>query len=99
MRVLCWNEPPATRALGVHIDQELSFNDQVDYVCKKLAQRIGTLRSVRNYLPFNERLIFYNAIIEPVMMYGSLIWGSTSTNNLRRVFRLQKKSSKSNSRS
>ena len=85
------------KLLGVHIDQELSFNDHVDYVCKKLAQRIGILRYVRHYLPFNERRDFYNAIIKPVMMYGSLIWGSTSTNNLRRVFRLQKKSRKSNS--
>ena len=44
--------------LGVHIDQELSLNDHVDYVCKTLAQRIGTLRSIRHYLPLSERLIF-----------------------------------------
>ena len=62
------------KLLGAHIDQELSFNDHVDYVCKKPAQRIGTLRSVRHYLCFNERLTFYNAIIKPVMMYGSIIW-------------------------
>ena len=78
------------KLLGVHIDQELSFNDHIDYVCKKLAQRKGTLRSIRHYLPLNERLIFYNTIIKPVMMYGRLIWRSTSTNNIRGVFRLQK---------
>ena len=59
-------------------------------MCKKLAQRKGTLRSIRHYLPLNERLIFYNTIIKPVMMYGRLIWGSISTNNIRGVFRLQK---------
>ncbi|KAL9985896.1 hypothetical protein ACROYT_G008349 [Oculina patagonica] len=63
------------KLLGVHIDQDLSFNDHVDYMCKKLAQRIETLRSIRHYLPLNERLTFYNAIIKPVMMYGGLIWG------------------------
>ena len=82
------------KLLGVHIDQELSFNDHLDYVCTKLAQRIGTLRSIRHYLPLNERLIFYNTIIKPVMMYGSLIWGSTSTNNIRRAFRLQKRAAR-----
>ena len=82
------------KLLGVHIDQDLSFNDHVDYMCKKLAQRIGTLRSIRHYLPLNERLTFYNAIIKPVMMYGGLIWGSTSTNNIRRVFRLQKRAAR-----
>ena len=45
------------KLLGVHVDQGLSFNDHVDYMCKKLAQRIGTLRSLRHYLPFNERLL------------------------------------------
>ena len=60
------------KSLAVHVGQELSFNDHVDYVCKKLAQRIGTLRSVRHYLPFNERVIFYNAIIKPVLTYDSL---------------------------
>ena len=25
------------KLLGVHVDQELSFNDHVDYMCKKLA--------------------------------------------------------------
>ncbi len=82
------------KLLAVHIDQELSFNDHVDYMCKKLAQRIGTLRSIRHYLPLNERLTFYNAIIKPVMMYGGLIWGSTSTNNIRRLFRLQKRAAR-----
>ena len=52
------------------------------------------LKICKNYLPFNERLTFYNAIIKPVMMYGSLIWGSTSTNNLRRVFRLHKRAAR-----
>ena len=46
------------KLLGVHVDQELSFNDHVDYMCKKLAQRIGTLRSIRHYLPLNSVLPF-----------------------------------------
>ena len=80
------------KLLVVHIDQELSFNDHIYRLCvQKLVQRIGTLRSIRHDLPLNERLTLYNATIKPVIMYGSFIWGSTSTNNIRRVFRLQKR--------
>ena len=46
------------KILGLYIDQELSFNDQW----------IGTLKSIRHYLPLNERLPFYNATAKPVMV-------------------------------
>ena len=42
------------------------------------------------------RLTFYNPTIncKPVMMYGSVIWESTSTNNIKRVFWLQKRAAR-----
>ena len=60
-------------------------------LCKKLSKRIGLLRSIRHYLTLKERTQFYNAIIKPVLMFGGLIWSSTSKENLRRVFKLQKR--------
>ena len=51
--------------LGVYIDPDLSFNEHVEHLCKKLAKRIGVLRSIRHYLPLNERILFYNATIKP----------------------------------
>ena len=82
------------KLLGVYVDQDLSFQKHIDYICKKLSQRIGLLRSIKHYLPFTERVLFYNAIIKPIFMYGGSVWGSTSKDNIRRVFKLQKRAAR-----
>lgn len=61
---------------------------------KKLAKRIGPSRSIRHYLSVSERKQFFNAIIKPVFMYGGLIWSLTSQDNLRGIFRLQKRAAR-----
>ncbi|XP_078363859.1 uncharacterized protein LOC144648098 [Oculina patagonica] len=82
------------KLLGVHVDQDLSFNEHVDHLCKKLAKRLGVLRSIRHYLPLNERILFYNATIKPIFLYGGAVWSSTSKSNIRRIFRLQKRAAR-----
>ena len=78
------------KLLGVYIDQDLSFNEHVEHYVKKLAKRIGVLRSIKHYLPLNERILFYNTTIKPLFLYGGVVWSTTSKANNRRVFRLQK---------
>ena len=83
------------RLLGITIDHELSFDDHVDSLCGKLAQRIGILRSIRSLLHQNERVLLYNTTIKPILMYGSSIWGSiTSKQNLTRLLNLQKRAAR-----
>ena len=77
--------------LGVHLDQDLNFDEHVESVCNKLSKRIGLLRSIKHLLPKQERIILYNSIIKPTLMYGSVVRAKTSNENVRRVFRLQKR--------
>jgi len=81
--------------LGITIDHELTFDDHVDSLCGKLAQRIEILRSIRSLLPQNERVLLYNTPIKPILMYGSSIWGSiTSKQSLTRLLNLQKRAAR-----
>ena len=82
------------KLLGVYIDSDLSFNEHVEHLCNKLAKRIGVLRSIKHCLPFNERILFYNATIKPLFLYGGAVWSMTSKTNIRRVFRLQKRAAR-----
>ena len=82
------------KLLRLILDEELNFNDHIDMLCNKLAKRIGLLHSIRDYLSLKERIQFYNAIIKSVLMYGGLIWSSTTRENLRRVFKLQKRAAR-----
>ena len=64
------------KLLGVYIDSDLSFNGHVEQLRKKLAKRIGVLRSIRHYLPFSERILFYNTTIKPLFLYGGAVWSN-----------------------
>ena len=89
------DQTPSHKLLGVRLDQDLNFDEHVDSVCNKLSKRIGLLRTIKHLLPKQERIILYNSIIKPTLMYGSVVWTKTSNENIRRAFRLQKKRSKS----
>ena len=82
------------KQLGVYIDLDLSFNEHVEQLCKKLAKRVGVLRLIRHYLPFNERILFYNATQACSYMAEQSGWSMTSKANTRRVFRLQKRAAR-----
>ena len=46
------------KLLGVYVDQDLSFNKHVEQLCEKVIKHIGLLRSTRQYLTLNERILF-----------------------------------------
>ena len=58
--------------LGLEIDKELTFYSHVDKLYKNLSQRIGILKKIRHCLQIKHRVLFYNAIIRPVMDYVSV---------------------------
>ena len=82
------------KLLGVTLDQDLSFNRQIEELCKKLAKRIGLLRHISPYLKRNQRDIYYSTIIKREMLCGSTIWTSCSKENLMKVLRLQKRAAR-----
>ena len=78
------------KLLGVYVDQDLSFDEHIEQLCEKLAKRIGLLRSIRQYLPLNERTLFFKTTVKSVFQYSGAVWSLTSKCNIRRIFRLQK---------
>ena len=79
--------------MGLEIDQELTFILHIDKLCKKLSQRIGILKNIRYRLPLKYRLLFYNAMIRPVMAYVN-VWSSCDKRCLNRVLKLQKRAAR-----
>ena len=67
--------------LGVIIDDELSFDEHIDKLTGKLAQRIALLKKMSYYLPLTERIAYYNTIVKSIMMYCSNVWSNTSKEN------------------
>ena len=84
------NQVHSHKLLGVTIDSQLSFDQHVDDLCKRLAQRIAVLRKIRRSLPLDRRKSYDNAMIKQTMLYASTVWTSCSVENIKKVFRLQK---------
>ena len=63
-------------------------------ICKRLSSRIAVLRKIRVFLPLSQRLLYYNAIIHPVLSYVNVIWSSCDKDILNRVLKLQKRAAR-----
>ena len=80
--------------LGLEIDNMHSFNLHVKMICKRLSLQIAVLRKIRVFLLLSQRLVYYNAIIRPVLSYVSVIWSSCEKELLNRVLKLQKRAAR-----
>ena len=80
-----------TKFLGVIIDEEISWNRQIEYVTHKISKNIGILYKVRHYLSLDILLNLYYNLIYPYISYCTLIWGSNYKSKLDPIHILQKR--------
>ena len=78
--------------LGIHMDNQLKWNVQVDCLCAKLGQRLHFLRRLRLFgVSTNIMILFYNAVLESLIRYGMAAWFGPLTVQLKsKVERLVK---------
>ena len=103
MQRACWKNPnligeklKKERCLSLTLtaNSKLSFTEHVEKVCKKLASRITVLSKIRGFLPLNQCLQYYNAVIRPVMSFSIVIWSECDKDLLNRIIRLQKRAAR-----
>ena len=80
--------------LGVQLDAHLTWNSQIDAVCKKLVFAIFRLGRIRNVIAPNIMLRMYQCVIQHRLDYANTLWGFTSQLNVSRVQRLQKRAAR-----
>ncbi|GBO04999.1 RNA-directed DNA polymerase from mobile element jockey [Araneus ventricosus] len=80
--------------LGLYLDPRLSFNIHINNAIQKAtiaSTQLSSLVARWNTLPIKHKLLLYKAIIRPVLMYGSQVWGSTSLMNIKKLQVFQNK--------
>ena len=65
-----------------------------DNLCSILASKISLLKHISAYVPQDVQKMFYQAYILPILDYGSNTWGTTSTANIERLSKLQKRAAR-----
>ena len=78
------------KLLGLLIDQHLTWQSHLDYICTKVAQRVALIRRIKSFLSTDDRLIFYRAMVAPLYEYGCIIWGDVSKHLANWITTLQK---------
>lgn len=75
--------------LGVIIECHLKMKLHVDYLCKKVAKKIGFLARISRKLPIQHRILLYKSIIAPHFEYCPSILYSCGENEFARMQKLQ----------
>ena len=75
--------------LGVHLDENLKWNEHIDKLCSKVSRSISGLRQARDYVPLNILVLIYKALIQPVFDYCDVVWGNLNKELALRIQKLQ----------
>ena len=72
------------KLLGVIIDNNLSWSEQIDTVCLDITRRITLLKLLSKNIDRNSINLYYNSYIIPIFDYGCMISGRSATTNIQR---------------
>ena len=62
-----------TKSLGVQIDENLSWNEHINKVSKKIASGIEALKRIRPFVPTTTLQFIFNSLIQPNFNYCSVV--------------------------
>ncbi|MES9882038.1 MAG: reverse transcriptase family protein, partial [Sedimenticola sp.] len=82
------------KILGIHVDENLQWNDHFKLICKKVSTYLWLLSRIRPYLSIELRTLFYKAYIQPHFGYCSIVWGKSSCLNVAKITKLQRRACK-----
>ena len=77
------------KVLGIHLDNELNWNKQVNAVNKKAKFAVRNLCRVNHLLPMKTGLILYNSLVASHFNYTDTVWGGCGTSNKNKLQRTQ----------
>ena len=63
------------KSLGVHIDENLTWECHINELSKKIASGISAIKRIRYLVPYKTLLSVYNSLVQPHFDYCSLVWG------------------------
>ena len=64
------------KSLGVHINENLTWECHINELSKKIASGMSAIKRVRYSVPKKTLLSIYNSSVQPHLDYCSSVWGS-----------------------
>ena len=82
------NEVENARFVGVVVDQNLSWQQQINEVKEKISKLTGVFYKLRHIVPQYVLVMLYNAFVLPHLMYGLEVWGNTYPTYLHNILQI-----------
>jgi hypothetical protein len=82
------------KLLGVHLDENLSFNPHISILCNKLSRALFVLRRIKNILPQTAIRTLYFSLFHCHLTYCPIILSMASQSNIDKILKFQKKAIK-----
>ena len=81
----------STKFLGIHYDEKLNFKHHINILTGKLAKLAGMIYSLHSFLPTRILKIIYNAHVNSLLNYNTIIWCCNYVSNIKPLHLLQKR--------
>ena len=88
------NQTDHSKALGLNIDENLSWKEHIHAISKKVASSIGALKRVRPFISVHTAIKIYKGLIEPHFDYCSVVWDGLSQQLSEKLQKLQNRTAK-----
>ena len=79
------------KLLGIEIDKNVNFKDQVTAVCKKAGPQLSVLKRLSHMLNTNIKMIAFCSFIRSHLQYSPLVWAHQSIGGVNRLEKLQER--------
>ena len=82
------------KCLGVMIDDELRWTEQVEKVIKTAQKNISVIKRAKSYVPTRSLKLLYNAIVLPHFDYCSSVWSERFQRQTLKLQKVQKRAAR-----
>lgn len=84
----------SAKTLGLHIEETLSWSKHIEHIYKKVGPLLGLLKRLRNYVDLDTLVNIYNALIQPHLEYGCVVWDGLDKGLVVKLQRLQNRAAR-----
>jgi hypothetical protein len=88
LKVGIGNKLVCTKFLGISINENLSWDNLIEILIRKLSMAGYIIRSAKTYMSTSSLIIIYHAFFHSLMTYGVIFWGNSP--HSKKIFYLQK---------
>ena len=64
-----------TKSLDLIIDDNLKWDDHIQYICSKVRRNIGLIEHIKHCIPKRSSILLYKSLVEPYFRYGNTVRG------------------------